>query len=842
MAVPPYLAVDMQDTKQKEIQDLERRLQEVSDSQREHRLQVTRLSVSAHYLQHKLFHLKRAEEDDNEDYDEERALSSGDDNDFHSVPGTLRGLEHSLMLCNEPYQYPPMEDLSSPRGPEEKLPVRTVSMEDSYRENPPQTGCRYSCFRAGPPLPLTVFNDIITMGCHWLRSREIENLSEGSLASDSEKRLLEAQLGWSEEKVNAQHSLINVMVWRRSVLLVLFLCSLATVGFAIVGDFWTTFTHMQTMGRMSDFVISYETWRYEELLHLGNVSCSRIDAHFKGVLESMSMNHNVKAHDCTNLYRIGLCEKTVDHAVEGCWEPGLCQEAIKDHCPSTCTGRESCWDTRDAKRVDFTAFTGAFAKSILYKLMAQVSYAQLQKQVISVLFKLVACLLMLRAATLWADWSKSNRLVLWAWLVMFSAPFLRSIIPTPRLINWDPIEADLEQYVQTVDHHFNLSPRMLKLADAAGMNCHDHKMETMVNETWRDTHGKVRWWCGKIDWGSRFFPWSHALEQGTKECQVLTNYMGIGDIATGEATIEKDQLCQAIHDSHMKQEPFSGVADILDVGWIKSAAYTLVGGLSSVLSFQVVLPEALSVAPGFLMGALRTKLVLPQSYLPGVFIVIMPLLYVPMAWAFCIFIVQGVGDWYMLVALILLVFSPLSYTILGLTRRVSSPMSRKNVRSFTTHVQNLVTLMMVMGFACILCYLYEIWDRIGRVERSQTGIAYFLLEQGKLMLPLLIGQVSFSLTSLALSGPFWSLNFTFWTEMYMTAVVSVDWMLRASAEEWSCQGCEYFAELKEQGKLDTVNAEHEHKARNEAMGAMVELTLPKSERKGGTLPEPFTGH
>jgi hypothetical protein len=316
--------------------------------------------------------------------------------------------------------------------------------------------------------------------------------------------------------------------------------------------------------------------------------------------------------------------------------------------------------------------------------------------------------------------------------------------------------------------------------------------------------------------------------------------MGVGDIATSEASIEKDRLCQAIRESHMKEEPLTGISDILDVGWIKSAAYTLVGGLSSLLSFQVVLPEALSIAPGFLTGAIRTKVVIPQSYLPGVFIVVMPLLYVPMAWAFCIFIVQGVGDPYLEAALALLVFSPLAYTTLGLTRKVTSPMSRRGVQGFTNHVQRLVTIMYVVGAVCIGCYAYNIWSRIDRVEQSHEGISYFLLEQGKLALPLIIGQVNLSLWGLLLSGPFWSLNFTFWTEMYLTAVVSVDWMLRASAEEWNAQGDEYFVELKEQGKLDgemAMHAETLHRHRVAAMGAMVEITHEQRRRS-----EPFTGH
>merc|ERR1711972_915597 len=121
-------------------------------------------------------------------------------------------------------------------------------------------------------------------------------------------------------------------------------------------------------------------------------------------------------------------------------------------------------------------------------------------------------------------------------------------------------------------------------------------------------------------------------------------------------------------------------------------------------------------------------------------------------------------------------------------------------------------------------YLTELGLHIHHVQERRKGIEAFILEQSqRLLLPLLIGQVD-SLVSLIYSGPLWSLVFTFFAQMYLTAIVGSDWMLRASAEEWNSQGREYLVELEEQGCLDNVSAEMLHKQREAAMAAMLELT------------------
>lgn len=789
---------------------LRAQLQQAKASRSARQLEVVLLSAEVCRLERRLRQL-RADSDDStgsEDEDAERpfAYPVKPERKLMALPGSAPG-------CRAPPPYP------------ESALNTTLLLPD----DPPPYG--YGCFRAGEPMAWTVFNDVLTIGCHWRRSYEITQLSGCNLASDSEKSFLRMRLN---HEVMEQHTVVNFMVWRRSVLLLLFLASLGAFTFSLLGDNWTAFDHMQDMQSLSHFKVSFQEWRKQARLQLPFTNCVDIDVHFTSILTSMSEVHQVVGKTCPELLQRGLtCQDLVDKAVIGCWKPGLCQETLFEHCPSACGHTGFCRDVRNARSLDYSSFTLEFVKAILYKLIEQLSKAELQKLVFSMISKFVACLLMLRAAICWADWPRSNRYVLWAWLVTFTAPFLRSIVPTPLLIDWVPIAGHMEEYLQTTDRHYDLANRMQTIAQVTGLSCSGHRLEEQTDKLWQTTHHKVHWWCGKVQWAAHWFPWSPMLQKGATECQVLNNYMGVGDVATLEAREQKERLCKVINTTHIKEGPLSGVREIVDVAWLRSAAYALVGGLSSLLSFRVVLPEALSVAPGLLTAAMRIKVVVPQSYLPGVFIAIMPLLYVPTVWSFCIFAVQGFGDPLLLVTFTLMAFSPLAYTVLGIIKQVTSPMSRNGARSFARNVRYSTSAMQFVSLVCFAIYMVKTGLHLHAIEESHKGVTAFILEEGeRLLLPLLVGQAR-SLVSLLFSGPLWSLIFTFWQEMYMTAIVGADWMMRASAEEYyNSQGEEYFVELQDQGRLDPAAAQALHEQRKAAMEAMMDLTQQDRRPRG----------
>merc|ERR1719284_809043 len=83
--------------------------------------------------------------------------------------------------------------------------------------------------------------------------------------------------------------------------------------------------------------------------------------------------------------------------------------------------------------------------------------------------------------------------------------------------------------------------------------------------------------------------------------------------------------------------------------------------LLAVQNLGTLFPAALSIAPGLLKGALRMKMLVPQSIIPGMFVLVLPWLYCPMAWCAYSVAFQLVGNCFLLTGLILVAFNPMCY-------------------------------------------------------------------------------------------------------------------------------------------------------------------------------------
>ena len=141
--------------------------------------------------------------------------------------------------------------------------------------------------------------------------------------------------------------------------------------------------------------------------------------------------------------------------------------------------------------------------------------------------------------------------------------------------------------------------------------------------------------------------------------------------------------------------------------------------------FRLALPVALCIGPALLRGALRTKLLVPQSATPGLFIQLLPWLYCPIVWCLFNFIFQLIGNHWLLPGLLLLSYIPMVYFIVGIRQELSKPMTKQSI--------NLVIfwLDIFTFFASILAYALLAY-----------GIYYTLyLDPNSQMLSLLVTDV-----------------------------------------------------------------------------------------------------
>ena len=86
----------------------------------------------------------------------------------------------------------------------------------------------------------------------------------------------------------------------------------------------------------------------------------------------------------------------------------------------------------------------------------------------------------------------------------------------------------------------------------------------------------------------------------------------------------------------------------------KVDAELTIAGINACLAFKIMVPSAVSMAPGLIRGALKIKTLVPQSSLPGIFILMLPWLFCPLVWAVYNLVFQLVGDVVLLLGLLIL--------------------------------------------------------------------------------------------------------------------------------------------------------------------------------------------
>ena len=131
---------------------------------------------------------------------------------------------------------------------------------------------------------------------------------------------------------------------------------------------------------------------------------------------------------------------------------------------------------------------------------------------------------------------------------------------------------------------------------------------------------------------------------------------------------------------------------------VKHAA-SLGSSRSHAVSMAVLLlPSALSLGPGLTLGALKSKVLVPQASTSGMFVILIPWLYAPVLWCLFNFAFQYGGNAYILPGFLLLSFTPMIYFIVGSYYQAPRPMTGKLVVRLYKVTFRLATLCSIVGF------------------------------------------------------------------------------------------------------------------------------------------------
>jgi len=364
--------------------------------------------------------------------------------------------------------------------------------------------------------------------------------------------------------------------------------------------------------------------------------------------------------------------------------------------------------------------------------------------------------------------------------------------------------------------HFRVKEQLRSLADRAQRMCEGKEVESSIDGNWgalTEISGSACSWVHCLHsgplWG--WFRWLTGVDQILElrlgavtgvpiehidsrldvsvvdVCDDLTYLIDLGDTKSSLAKEEKRKRCTQVNDGVEVARNYVNLSNTLnalfDELWrfVREILQAFVSVKAGVVSFMTLLPLALSIAPGLLSAAMRIKTLVPDSFLPGVFILIMPLLYVPLTWSLLLFFVQSLRDPVLLAGVVLMALSPLVYTGMAMWNDINYLTTQADARIFVHRANLAMMTLRMLSFACLCCWAEK------NYRNNQEVVHTFLRGVAKLVEENILPHADILqdyLRTLLYSAPLWSMIFSFTAQYGLTAVVASDWTLRASAQEF----------------------------------------------------------
>uniref|UniRef100_A0A7R9UPC8 Uncharacterized protein n=1 Tax=Diacronema lutheri TaxID=2081491 RepID=A0A7R9UPC8_DIALT len=326
--------------------------------------------------------------------------------------------------------------------------------------------------------------------------------------------------------------------------------------------------------------------------------------------------------------------------------------------------------------------------------------------VILAAFAWIALVPTLMALSRWHRYGLSLRLVSAAWLLTFVTPFLVSIIPVRMFVDWDAMDAIFADYAAEFRTHFGTATYEQTLLDLCGF---------VSGYAGDDPAAIVDNVCNVVDRlptsvdGSAFATINANLAAAKVACEQARQLIGAG---TDQMYLAQAKgICASVTPFLDGSEGGAGSAELMLVvskliEQMRGYVELTIGLAHALMSFQIMVPAAISLAPGLIRGAMRAKTLVPQSSIPGMFILMLPWLYCPLVWCMYNIIFQLLGNLIMLMGLLLLAYGPMTYFVLGLHFNVTKPMTDHKMRQVLTWMNYYIIMYTSVAYSCIVYFIF----------------------------------------------------------------------------------------------------------------------------------------
>ena len=148
---------------------------------------------------------------------------------------------------------------------------------------------------------------------------------------------------------------------------------------------------------------------------------------------------------------------------------------------------------------------------------------------------------------------------------------------------------------------------------------------------------------------------------------------------------------------------------------------------NALFMFKTLMPAAVALAPAMLRGALKVKVLVPQSSIPGMFVVILPWLYCPLVWVIYNLIAQVVGDPFLMYGLLCQAFAPMvAYVVFGTMMHVTQPMDDEKIMTVTKRLGRANLTMTILAMGGIFMFIVRSYKHKDNNESVGNAIDSFL--------------------------------------------------------------------------------------------------------------------
>eukprot|EP00927_Polykrikos_kofoidii_P001653 TRINITY_DN10633_c0_g1_i1.p1 TRINITY_DN10633_c0_g1~~TRINITY_DN10633_c0_g1_i1.p1 ORF type:complete len:725 (+),score=78.03 TRINITY_DN10633_c0_g1_i1:67-2241(+) len=432
------------------------------------------------------------------------------------------------------------------------------------------------------------------------------------------------------------------------------------------------------------------------------------------------------------------------------------------------------WEVTDVAA--WSAYSSFFLGGVVTSLNSQISVRVTVRNCVMALSRIIASVLLLMALASWSKFYKSRRLVLVAWFVAIFSPLMCTLLPVRWLIDWKDIQLLTDAYGVELSRH--LGDGAVEKAEGLAETCKSLSQSRRNGDDFASIEANLQKTCYWVSWIKRG-RWECCRRIGfpyyTLDFAALHKACELAKLEhVGKATDLLAEACDTVvipAEKKFLKLAFGGgekfaimIQPAIDT--LQANAEMIIGLVRGLQDFLELLPSVISIGSAIVKGAMKTKLVAPQSTLPGMLLVFVPLLISPLNWIQYSLIAQSVGDTSLFLALAILAFSPAFTAIHSRCRRVTKPLTDSAIDQWSFEELIIMILYLVAMVVFLIIFVC-----------SSTHLRW-LLKAVSGNIDLLSGALSNAVVG--------SLARTLWAvicSVIFTSVASCDFMLHEIGEQ-----------------------------------------------------------